>query len=309
MKRKKKSSVWGVLGLILIISVAMVLPQVIFIIQDYREMTTIDVMSRDTYEVLATDTAYPRDINTRMSRLAGVGYGNITISQIANSIDVNELNEMLDGVKKQGYMTNLAELFPTTFGYITETMNATALDVCDCYIVYGDEYHSGVILMFWYMEFDFPELNSRMELLVDSETNTIYYVRLRENDINTSQSNGSLVSGTDFYYDSKTVNAELMYMEPEIKAVAEMQPSQVSDYYSSYYGIYMPDSELLSLASSTFWGEHTSISENSYTLAFALPYSAGGERSLFFRFHAEVGEETGTDISIGIPIIRQMIQS
>ena len=67
MKRKKKSSVWGVLGLILIISVAMVLPQVIFIIQDYREMTTVDVMSRDTYEVLATDTAYPRDINTRMS--------------------------------------------------------------------------------------------------------------------------------------------------------------------------------------------------------------------------------------------------
>ena len=60
MKRKKKSSVWGVLGLILIISIAMVLPQVIFIIQDYRQMTTVDVMSRDTYEVLATDTAYFR---------------------------------------------------------------------------------------------------------------------------------------------------------------------------------------------------------------------------------------------------------
>ncbi len=301
MKRKKRSSVWGVLGLILIISTAMVLPQIIFIIQDYRQMTSVDVMTRDTYEVLAKDTSYSRDINTRMSRLAGVGYGNISISKIANSIDVNELNELLDHVKKQGYMTNLAEFFPTTFGYVAETLNATDLDVCDCYIVYDDEYHSGVILMFWYMEFDLPELNSRMELIVDSETNTIYYIHLCENDTKESQGGGVLVSGKDL------TNADFIEMEPEIKDLAENRISRISDYYSSYYGIYMTNSEMLS--ASTFWGEHTSFSENSFTMAYALPYGAGVDTSLFFRFYAEVGDDTGTNISIGIPIIRQMVQS
>lgn len=301
MKRKKRSSVWGVIGLILIISTAMILPQVIFIIQDYGQIASVDVMSRDTYEVLAKDTSYSRDINTRMSRLAGAGYGNISISQIANSIDVNELNELLEHVKSQGYMTNLAEFFPTTFGYVTETLNVTDLEVCDCYIVYGDEYHSGVILMFWYMEFDLPGLNSRMELIVDSETNTIYYVRLRENDMKESQGNGVLISGNEL------MDADLLEMEPEIKDLAVTHISMISDYYSSYYGIYMTNPEILSAG--TFWGEHTSFSENSFTMAYALPYGVGGDASLFFRFHAEVGDETGTDISIGIPIIRQMVQS
>ncbi len=308
MKRKKnRSPIWSVLGLIIIISTAVFLPQVLFLFQDYRQTGSVDVMSRDTYEVLATDTAYPQDINTRMSRLAGVGYGNISISQIANSIDVNELNDLLEHVKKQRYMTNLAELFPTTFGHVSKTLNATALEVCDCYIVYSDDYHSGVILMFWYMEFDFPEINSRMELLVDSESNNIYYIRLRENDMKESQETGTLISGTDFYYDSKTYDANLLEMEQEIQAVADMFPTMYSDYYYSYYGIYMLNAELLS--SSMVWGEHISIGENSYTMASALPYSTGGGTSLFFRFHAEVGEETGTDISIGIPIIRQMVQS
>ena len=59
MKQKgKRSYAWAVLGLLLTITVAIFLPQVIFMIQDYRQTSTVDVTTRETYDVLSIETVY-----------------------------------------------------------------------------------------------------------------------------------------------------------------------------------------------------------------------------------------------------------
>lgn len=313
MKRKRNlTPVWSVIGLILTIAVAVYLPQFVFMVQDYHQTSSVDVISRDTVEILATETSYSADINTRMSKLVSTGYGDITVSRVASSIDINDFNALITNVKNQSYMLHLTALLPDSFGEAVNTLNATQMKACDRYIVYGNDYTDGVILMFWYMRFDLTEQNSYLELIVDSETNTIYYVRLREDTNATDKSDveevNFAVNGSDLYYDKLRYNMNtLPEMSPEVETLVEQFPILFNDYYCSYYGIYMPDVSLLNESSA--WWDHVSVGENVFTMAYALPYISSGNKSVFFRFHAEVGPETNTDISIGIPIIRQMVQS
>ncbi|MBQ7765236.1 MAG: hypothetical protein IJ397_00155 [Lachnospiraceae bacterium] len=323
MKRKKKAgSVWSIFILIISLALAVFLPKAVFMVTDYRQLDRIQFANRETFEVLTKESDYPREVNARMNRLAGIGYGNITISKIAKSIDINEFNVLIAGVKNQTYMKCLEEMMPITFNSVSARMNATDLKTCDCYIVYGNDYEDGVILMFWYMIFDIPELGGRMELIVDSETETIYYIRLLSTqtptyDAVSTEEVNLILNGKDFYNQQKIPGTEaaslLSVVSAEVASVADMFPSYFTDYYCRYYGIYFLSSldyggENLSYTEASFW-ENIAIGENVYTMAYALPYNNSAGNTIFFRFHMEINEETGTDVSIGIPIIRQFVQS
>lgn len=322
MKRKKKTrSVWSVLILLITLVLAVFLPQAVFMVQDYRQLNQVEFANRETFEVLTVESDYPREISTRMNRLARVGYGNISISKIAKSIDINEFNELVSNVRNQTYMQYLEEMMPGTFENVLVYMNVTDLKTCDCYIVYGNDYETGVILMFWYMVFDMPELGGHMELIVDPETETIYYFRILSDRVpeygaNNVENLGIIMNGKDFYNQQKLPGTEaaslLSAVSEEVASVADCFPVYFTDYYCRYYGIYNlatldQGGMNISYTEATF-GENIAIGENVYTMAYALPYSNSTYNTVFFRFHMEVNEESGTDVSIGIPIIRQFVQ-
>lgn len=323
MKRKKKAkTIWSIFLLILTLVLAVSLPQFLFMLQDYRQMNTIAFDNRESFEVLTTETTYSRDMNTRMATLANVGYGNVTISKLARSIDINEFNELITNVKNQAYMIYLEEMLPTVFENVSLYLNATQIETCDCYIVYGSDFTDGVILMFWYMIFDIPELGGQIELIVDSETESIYYIRLLSDKVTDvsagAESQAIMLSGKDFYTMQTNFGATAAEIMPEITTevllVAEDFPAYFSEYYCRYYGIYyisaIENSEVsFAYSASSLWN-NIAVGENEYTMAYALPYN-GNEfyDSIFFRFHVKVDEENGTDVSIGIPIIRRFVQS
>lgn len=321
MKRKKKIKIiWSILALILTIILALFLPQLIFYIQDYKQMNTVAFDDRETFEILTTETTYSRDMNTRMSTLARVGYGNVTISKLARSIDINEFNNLLSNIKNQTYMRYLEEMLPSVFENAYLYLNATQVETCDCYMVYDSDYQEGVILIFWYMVFDIPELDGKMELIVDSETESIYYIRLLSDKVTAEAAEevSVVMNGTDFYNMQSAYGATASALMPEVTAelelVVENFPAYFNNYYCQYYGIYyisMVDTNGADIgyAENKLW-QNIAVGENEYTMAYALPYGGNNyEETLFFRFFASVNKESGTDISIGLPIIRRFVQS
>ena len=317
MKRKKNlSSVLSVLGLLFTIIVAVFLPQLVFAVQDYRQTSTVELVARESYEVLTSDAAYQQDINARMNNLASVDFGNVAISKIARSMDINDCMDLVDSIKGQTYMTYLAEILPTTFGEVLPYISVTELRTCDCYIVYNEEFTNSVLLMFWYMVFDLPGIGCQMELIVDSETETIYYVRLQGASekgyvTESTESTDTIIGGEEYYHYlliEDTMQEEMLpAMSAEIEAIAENFPALFMDYYTRYYGNYhlVGDS---SLSEAYIW-DNVALGERVYTMAYALPYTDTSDGSLFFRFHVEISEEYGPDISIGIPVIRRFVQS
>lgn len=323
MKGKRIISiVWGITGLLLTISLAVFLPQAVFMIQDYRQTSLVDVTTRETYEVLTTDAAYMQDVNARMGRMASIGYGDMEISKVERSMDIEECMNLISGVKAQSYMVYLSDMLPSTFGEMLPYLSVTQMETCDCYIVYSDDYVDGVILMFWYMVFDMPELGYAMELIVDSETETIYYVRLMgtvDNYNAESQDNTAMIMDGKDYYEQINMSGLgyeelLLSMDEEVESVAEKFPEYFDNYYARYYGIYSihspeESSDVHFPYSGSYVWENCVVGEKAYTMAYALPYSTNIDGSLFFRFYVEKSGESGPDISIGIPIIRRFVQS
>lgn len=319
-KRKKAKIIWSMVALIFTLVLAVFLPQFLFMLQDYRQMNTIAFDDRESFEVLTTETTYSRDMNTRMATLANIGYGNVNISKLARSIDISEFNELITNVKNQGYMIYLEEMLPTVFESIDIYLNATQIETCDCYIVYGSDYTNGVILMFWYMVFDIPELGGKLELIVDSETESIYYVCLESYKVAEviEEAQAVVMDGKDFYGLAVQFGATATDIMPaiteEIVSVSENFPSYFSNYYCRYYGIpyisTVENSEVSFAYSGAYLWNNIAVGENEYTMAYALPYN-GYEfgDSIFFRFHVKVDERNRTDLSIGIPIIRRFVQS
>ena len=236
MKQKRKRSyAWAVLGLLLTITVAIFLPQVIFMIQDYRQTSTVDVTTRETYDVLSIETVYLQDVNARMYRMAGIRYKEMTISKIARTMDVNDCMNMLSDVKGQYYMEYLMDMLPTTCGEIIPYLSVTQLETCDCYMVHGNDYTDGVILMFWYMVFDIPELDAKVELIVDSETETIYYVRVLEN-LNSGNlvgiaGNDVIISGDYYYGQTILEGVDSRSLLPDIDHEVESVANNFAGYF------------------------------------------------------------------------------
>lgn len=310
-------SIAGVLALVII---AVFLPQIFFSVQDSYRTGETNLMSRDVYDIITAQTVYPLDVYTKLHNLAQTGLGDVSVSVVKSSIDIEEFYEIKDSIREQAYVMNLVTLLPETFGDSINLLSADNIKKCGKYIVYGDEYTNGVILMFWYMKIYLPSVNSYMELVIDSETNHIYYMEVEaQADITYSmefevkeEEAGVYVSDVML---SELEKSELVEMgqnaqiSQSLYEVAETFPDYLESYYRSYYGVYQPLSieekdNLYSLV----------VGEDAVTIVCSMPFNENhfqsnttGNATLFFRAYVEEGYGAGPDISIGIPIIRQLV--
>lgn len=318
MKRKKIGAyIFSVSALILLIVAAVFLPQIIFTVQDSYQTNQVDVLNRDVLDILALETSYSADVYTRLYKLAYSGIGNLTASAVESSIGLGEFNNIIEEVRNSEYMEHLVTMVPDTFGDSLEYINASDVKISDRYIIYGEDYRDGVILMFWYMKIYLPTVNSYMELIVDSETYTIYYVSVEaEEEVTYTLTVDDRVAVIQT--DPETMEESLVYLTEEevqkqtelehsekIDYVAENLPKVFSFYYCRYYGVYL---DMHSLESGAFdFSSNIAQSENAFTMAYPLPYNSTGSKTLFFRMHAVAGVGQGPDISIGLPLIRNLI--
>lgn len=321
MKRKKIGAyIFSVSALILLIVAAVFLPQIIFTVQDNYQTNQVDVLNRHIRDIFAMETSYSADVYTRLNELAISGIGNLTPSAVESSIGLEEFNNIIEDVRNSEYMEHLVTMVPDTFGDSLEYINASDVKISDHYIVYGEDYRDGVILMFWYMKIYLPTVSSYMELIVDSETYTIYYVSVEaaeEVKYTLTVDDRVAVVQTD----PETMEEVLVYLTEEevqnqteqgisekIDYVAENMPKVFSLYYCRYYGVYLMNADMYSLEPGAFdFSSNIAHSENAFTMAYPLPYDSTGSKTLFFRMHAVAGVGQGPDISIGLPLIRNLI--
>lgn len=296
-------------ALLVVIALAIFLPQIIFYVQDSYQVNQVDVINRDVYDIMEMQTAYSADITTRLKKLAEVGYGNVTVSLVDKTIEFDEFYSILSEVRHSEYMDRLIGLSPDTFGDSMKELSAENLEECNRYIVYGPDYADGVILMFWYMKIFVPSISSYMELIIDSETHTIYYISVDSVDgvAFVADENGSIEGHNVVEAPTETIEEVFIYNTAQsevIAIIAEGVPGEFASYYRMYYGAgtdamsYAEDVRLIA--------DNSVLSENAYTLAVPIEYD-GISISLFFRFCAEAGFGQGPDISIGIPVIRHLV--
>lgn len=318
MKKKIfKTYILTVSALLAVIILAVFLPQIVFYVQDSYQVSRIEVINRDVYDIMEMQTAYSADTTTRLKKLAKVGYGNVTVSLVENTIAYDEFYSILSVVRDSEYMKNFVAMTDDDLNELMSTIGGDDLEKCNRYIVYGPSYSDGVILMFWYMKIYLPSVESYMELIVDSETHTIYYVSLEAAQEVTYVVDGdgeiieyTLAEGETIEIKEGTVAiftepVELTVEQMEtIEFTAQKVPGQYVSYYRAYYGA---DSQPLSYEEDVqLVASNSVLAENAYT--FATPMEYGGlSNSVFFRFYLEAGNGPMPDISIGIPIIRHLI--
>lgn len=70
----------------------------------------------------------------------------------------------------------------STYVYTSVFRDSVPLAVQDCkkYLVHGRDYQDGVALMMWYLDLYVESVDMRLRILVDTETDTIYYAKVTD---------------------------------------------------------------------------------------------------------------------------------
>lgn len=259
-------------GLMLLVIAALFLPQVIFTIQDRYLMAGTEVKARRSFDVSQLNSLYEKQTHDRMSNFIRMDLQTATITSIDYDLmEDTEIEKQAKAILQQEWSTPLNDIRAVALHTPIIVHN------CKKYIVYGNE--DGVALMMWYYDIYLDALDSRMRLLVDSETDTIYYVKVMIDE----RYNMAATKGYDYSYSIELMN--IVYFS--------------LDYYNTYY-----EAELESFSGfdEEVWYLMESDDEGC-ALHAALPY---GELSADFMFE-DIWRNDVNVISMGIQEIGNLV--
>lgn len=282
-KRIKSVRIYGFCmgGLLLLVIAALFLPQVIFTIQDRYLMTGTEVEARRSLDVSQLNSLYEKQTHDRMSNFIHMDLQTATVTSIDYDLmEDTEIEEQVKAILRQEWSAPLNVIM----GFTSDT--SIIVQNCKKYIVYGNGNESGVALMMWYYDIYLDAIDSQMRLLVDSETDTIYYVKVMIDE----RYNMAAMNGYDYSYLIESIHAI----------------SYNLDYYNSYY-----EAELESFSEfdeesqkkGEVWYVKPKSDGEGYALHAALPY---GELSVDFLFEG-IWRNGMNSISIGIQEIGDLV--
>lgn len=303
-------------GLIVLIIIALCLPNMIFAIQDGYRSATVESENRESFGVLADSETYPMDIKTRMQRVAQTRWGDMTVSVVEQAIDQEQFNTVMTQVMSQEYMTILLSLADVELLEALEGISVENVKVYDRYVVYGADYTQGILLDFWYINVYLPSVESYVEFIVDSESYSIYYAELEaaesvsyvvylleDSDAENVEINLIYEAETAEKKEADTIKEEEQAMM--IQNISDEIPNYYIDYYSQYYGI-SPEEILFAM---DYYDELVTVIDDFVTVTYTLPYGENSKNSsLLFRFDAHFDAGEVINVSIGLPVIRQLIR-
>ncbi len=282
VKAKKKPKGKGIRNLILsivamiaLIACALGLPSVVFYVEDYYQNRGTETAYRNSVDILNSDVSYPSDMRTRMNEFAQLSFGDIGISKVEEGISLAAFDTIMKAVESQMYMQYFHEISDHVYEDAMKGIIAGDVKKCNRYILYGEDYAEGVVLMFWDMDIYLPSVNSTLNLIVDSETYSIYYVSV------------SSAAEAD-----ELVKEVLEEENPANAMYFLLVENEHLDYYKAYY------------KAMNTWEENILSSDEQFFYEMTLPYA---NSSLFFSIHAQKGVGNGPDISMGLPRVHSIV--
>lgn len=247
-------------------------------------MKSMEVEERSSIDVSRINADYEKQMYERMSNLAVLDLETATVAAIDyEAKDDEEINGVLEDVFTGEWISRFNEI---TCGVYGDVLINAFLEIADCkkYIVYGEDYQDGVALMMWYFDIYMEECSARVRLLVDSETEDVYYIKV------------NFFEDQSVYKEYTNVSANYV----ELYDLFEENVLACIWYYSDYY--------------ESNWQQNSSAKEEWYSNvkmdvtqldgSYALPY---GKNSLDFQFISTAGEAWKPDTEMGIALIGELI--
>lgn len=295
-EKKASPKSWWLYGLctaamLVLIAAALFLPQIIFGIQDGYRMANTEVQTRNSLDISQLNMSYEQDLNTRLQNYFGMKNRSVTVIDYDKFTDDSEVVEIAKNIFDSDWFWPIFyDSHYTDIIYSAEEQKSLELIVTDWkkYIVYGSDYQDGVALMMWYLDINILPIDTRMRLLVDTESNTVYYMRIvsRESDnVGKEQAEKdkhlmmeTMMAYYDFYIDYYHADHDLPSYE------------EYEKYQDVAYSDVMLDIE-------------KEVSEDKLGLRFYMPF---GEFSAEFLFQMEHKNEH-IEILMGFPSIADQV--
>lgn len=278
------------MGMGLLIMISLFLPQILFAIQDAYRMKNTETQARSKLDVVEWNAAYEKQLSTRLTNLLNMQDRTITAIEYEFLLE-SEQGELLSEIFYEEWFGVLYNhVVMTNYVYTDDFDVALSFMVQDCkkYLVHGKDYQDGVALMMWYFDLYLTPVDTRIQILVDAETDTLYYVKITAEE------------GKDYLKENKF---DKQRME-QLYYCAESIPY----YFSFYYDYYEADAAVLYSDYGTYdeipWFVERKIEDSYCEVVFPLYY---GELNTEFWFRAELGKGAYPDLIIGLPIIGELI--
>jgi len=254
-------------------------------------MEHTDTKVRGNLDVLRLDLSYEQNINARLSHFLNMQEVMVTPIEY-DFTDDSKLREVMEKVLKQGWFGVPYDMsMVTTYVLTVEFWESFPSAVQDCkkYLVHGQDYQDGVALMMWYLDLYLEPVDTRVRILTDTETNTIYYIKITE----------GVTKENDEYKVDKNRIERLYYWADSVPYYFE--------YYNSYYEADEAslDSEYGTYDDNVPWFiESETDGKECCEVTFPLYY---GELSTDFQIRAELGRGIYPNLTMGIPLIGEKI--
>lgn len=179
-KRGRKLFYYGVelLVIILLITAAFFIPQMIFQIQDRILCGDTVLSQRENINVEVLSATYEKSLAARMTNYAeGLAEAeNYYVS--SQELDINdEVSDYLYGDK--GLFQELVFVL-TDGGLLSPEIGDYNVTQWKQYVIYSENYAKGVNFILWYIEME-NEYGERLKLLADAEDGTLYALKTEDN--------------------------------------------------------------------------------------------------------------------------------
>lgn len=294
---RKNVKIYGICiaGMLLLVILAMLLPQIVWEVQDRFRINSVELQQRSSIDVSQVNSDYERQMYSRMSNLTELDIETATVAAIDyDKKDDEEMNAVLARVFTSEWIERFNE---TTYCIYQDALIRAFIEISDCkkYIVYGEDYQDGVALMMWFFDINMKEYDTRVRLLVDSETDTIYYIKITNYDEETKKN----------YYEvenySKDNSMQVENYSKDNRMLFGMFEKNVLTclgYYSDYYESNWHSDDW------DYWYTQVRLDDTQLNGKYVLPY---GKKQLEFQFIATAGECMNPDVEMGITLIGELI--
>lgn len=326
IKNKKAGYIPVMAGMVLLVIVALFLPQLLFTLQDQYSMQRTELAERDKLNIANLNLIYEEQLSTRLKQFAEEEKHYVTAIEYDVSDDV-QLSNILIATLQQNYIYMLYEN-----GFLPEDvivmLTLEKLSINDRredneyyiyvkewkkYIFYGEELEKGVTLMAWYIDFFLLD-GTEMKVLADVESGTIYYLKVTNSSstVWSSWNDATAIKERQeallVYYEKNLYfyNTYSTYYEANTEIFDELFP-ETESYNSAVYGVKVYDAEENTREEKENGFVKKEIEDNVIRLSYPLYYE---KYNLIFCFEADfncVNNSICPDITIGIPAIGELI--
>lgn len=168
-----------VLGLFILLWASLLLPQMVFQVQDGYHFLGKNGENWEFSDNALVSAGYERDMYRRMSAFAEKKPEELTISAISyGGKNVDEVVELLERVFASEWMGYINEMTKGMYyDFLQETSTVNIRD-CKKYVVYENTSLENILLLMWYLDIYMVENDTSVRLLIDAETESVYYIAI-----------------------------------------------------------------------------------------------------------------------------------